>query len=162
MNRQLQIVQQYAREMAAELPAIGQAQRILPNGTYLQMLGRNGHRTLIVGHPEHQPQLEDVEEIARAFAIPGYSEPVAGPQRVASRVLPNVRVKALTYTWLDADADRTASIAGGRRPDPTGPQLRLFVHGRRSDRPPRPGHHQRSHSWTPSEWAPSRSTSAPP
>lgn len=90
-----------AREMRAELPAIGRSERVIDR-VLIQLLRRNDTVQLVIGHPDHYVPLEDAEQIARAFGVAASTDPHMGLTRIGSQDGHNIKVRATAYTWREA------------------------------------------------------------
>lgn len=98
MNHQQ--LRQIAREMRAELPTIGRAERVVDR-TLIQLLARNGQIQLVIGHPDHYPCIEDAEAIAACFDVAPCTEPKTGITRIAAQDGRTIKVKSCAYAWRE-------------------------------------------------------------
>lgn len=106
MNRQQ--VQQVLNQLRAELPHTGRAEAILPGRTYLQLLHRNDTIQLLVAHPDHYPQLEDADEIARLAGVAEYTEARACTARIPGQDGRSIALRALAYSWRELPVEAHA------------------------------------------------------
>lgn len=102
MNQQH--ITQIAGEMRAELPAIGRAERVLPNRILLQLLRRNDTIQFVVGHPDYYPALEDAQAIAQHFGVAADTAAKACTVRLASQDGHSIPVRALAFVWREPAA----------------------------------------------------------
>ncbi len=90
-----------ARQLRAELPIVGRAERVLPNRTLVQLLHRNDTLQLVVGHPDYYPCLEDAQAIAAQFGVADDTDATACIVRIASQDGRSIPVKSLAFAWRE-------------------------------------------------------------